>query len=78
MKRVYTVALIALLLVGFAGSITPAFGQSTSDPIMRVAWEVANETEQFTHSQQHSDWVFGPQPEIWIEYEWYRYSRKQL
>ncbi|TFH11286.1 MAG: hypothetical protein E4H14_01035 [Candidatus Thorarchaeota archaeon] len=69
MKKIYTIALIALLLVGFAGAITPAIAQATPDPIMRVAWQVANETEQFAHSQQHSDWVFGPQPEIWIEYD---------
>ena len=69
MKRIYTVALIALLLVGFAGSVTPAIAQTAPDPIMRVAWQVANETEQFAHSHQHSDWVFGPQPEIWIEYD---------
>ncbi|MGY5879908.1 MAG: hypothetical protein RTV31_06635 [Candidatus Thorarchaeota archaeon] len=69
MKRIYTVALIALLLVGFAGSVTPAIAQETPDPIMRVAWDVANKTEQFAHSNQHSDWVFGPQPEIWIEYD---------
>jgi len=69
MKKIYTIALIAMLLVGFVGAITPATAQTTPDPIMRVAWEVANETQQFTHSEQHSDWVFGPQPEIWIEYD---------
>ncbi|MGY5871818.1 MAG: hypothetical protein RTV72_06225 [Candidatus Thorarchaeota archaeon] len=69
MKKIYTVALIALLLVGVAGSITPAIAQTTPDPIMRVAWQVANETQQFEHSEQHSDWVFGPQPEIWIEFD---------
>jgi len=68
MKRIYTVTLIALLLVGVAGSISPAIAQTTPEPVMRVAWEVANETQQFEHSEQHSDWVFGPQPSIWIEY----------
>ena len=69
MKKLYTITLIALLLVGVAGSISPAAGQTTTEPIMRVAWQVANETQQFEHSHQHSDWVFGPQPEIWIEYD---------
>ncbi len=69
MKKVYTVTLIALLLVGFAYSITPAVAQTSPEPIMRVAWEVANETQQFSHSEQHSDWIFGPQPEVWIEYD---------
>ena len=68
MKRIYTVTLIALLLVGVAGSISPAIAQTTPEPVMRVAWEVANETQQFEHSEQHTDWVFGPQPSIWIEY----------
>ncbi|TFG29335.1 hypothetical protein EU528_09830, partial [Candidatus Thorarchaeota archaeon] len=69
MKRIYTVALIAMLLVSFAGAITPAIAQTTPEPQMRVAWQVANETRQFANSEQHSDWVFGPQPEIWIEYD---------
>ncbi|GAH03949.1 unnamed protein product, partial [marine sediment metagenome] len=69
MKRLYTVTLIALLLVGVAGSISPAVAQTTPEPVMRVAWEVANETQQFEHSEQHSDWVFGPQPEIWVEFQ---------
>jgi len=68
MKKIYTLSLIVLLLVGVAGSISPALGQTTTDPMMRVAWQVANETRQFEHSEQRSDWVFGPQPNIWIEY----------
>ncbi|MHA1134970.1 MAG: hypothetical protein ACTSSE_00625 [Candidatus Thorarchaeota archaeon] len=68
MKKIYTLTLITLLLVGVAGSISPAAGQITTEPVMHVAWEVANETRQFEHSEQHTDWVFGPQPEIWIEY----------
>ncbi|MCK5264990.1 MAG: hypothetical protein KAR03_05230, partial [Candidatus Thorarchaeota archaeon] len=68
MKRLYTVTLIALLLVGVAGSISPAIAQTTPEPVMRVAWEVANETQQFEHSEEHSNWIFGPQPSIWIEY----------
>ncbi|MGY5859224.1 MAG: hypothetical protein RTU63_07635 [Candidatus Thorarchaeota archaeon] len=69
MKKLYTVALIALLCVSVAGAIIPANAQTTPEPHMRVAWQVANETRQFEHSAQHSDWVFGPQPEIWIEYD---------
>jgi len=68
MKKIYTLSLITLLLVSIAGSISPALGQITTDPLMRVAWQVANETRQFEHSEQRSDWVFGPQPDIWIEY----------
>lgn len=68
MKKIYTITLIAILLVGVAGSISPALGQTTPEPMMRVAWQVANETQQFEHSEQRSDWVFGPQPSIWIEY----------
>ncbi len=69
MKKVYTVTLIALLLMSVVGSISPAIAQTTPEPTLRVAWEVANETRQFEHSAQHSDWVFGPQPDIWIEYD---------
>ena len=54
MKKIFTLTLIALLLVGVAGSISPALGQTTTDPMMRVAWEVANQTRQFEHSGDRS------------------------
>ncbi len=60
--------LITLLFISVAGSINPAVAQTTPDPVMHVAWEVAENTTQFEHSEQRSDWIFGPQPRIWIEY----------
>ncbi|TFG34311.1 hypothetical protein EU527_04165 [Candidatus Thorarchaeota archaeon] len=68
MRKLMTVMLIALLFISFAGAINPVVAQNTPDPILRVAWEVAEETIQVDHSEQHSDWVFGPQPTVWIEY----------
>ncbi|MFW9768570.1 MAG: hypothetical protein ACFFEM_07085 [Candidatus Thorarchaeota archaeon] len=69
MRKVYTITLIVILLVSVVGSISPAIAQSQRDPVLHVAWEVANDTRQFEHSEQHSDWIFGPQPDIWIEYD---------
>ncbi len=68
MRKTITIILISLLCISIAGSIYPAVAQRTSDPILRVAWEVANETVQVEHSEQQSHWVFGPQPTVTIEY----------
>ncbi|TFG32482.1 hypothetical protein EU527_10020 [Candidatus Thorarchaeota archaeon] len=68
MRKIITVMLITLLFVSFTGAINPAVAQTTPDPTLRVAWEVAEETIQVEHSEQHSHWVFGPQPTVWIEY----------
>jgi len=69
MKKVNTIMLIALLFVSFAITITPAIAQSPADPIMGVAWRVEEDNvTQFSHSEDQSNWIFGPQPRIWIAY----------
>jgi hypothetical protein len=68
MKKISTIALISILLVSTAGAVIPATAQASSEPAMGVAWRVENNITQFSHEDQHSDWVFGPQPSIWIGY----------
>ena len=69
MKKVNTITLIALLLVSFTVSIAPAIAQSPADPVMGVAWRVEeNNVTQFSHSEEQSNWIFGPQPRIRIQY----------
>ncbi|MFW9959811.1 MAG: hypothetical protein ACFFDV_02275 [Candidatus Thorarchaeota archaeon] len=68
MKKISTIAIISILLASTAGAVIPATAQASSDPAMGVAWEVENDITQFSHEEQHSDWIFGPQPSIWIGY----------
>ncbi|MFX1332158.1 MAG: hypothetical protein ACFE9W_11395, partial [Promethearchaeota archaeon] len=71
MKKGKTGFVMLVLLLGsalaFAGTrIVSAQGES--DPELRVGWQVVNETESFSHDDEHSEWVFGPQPTVWIGY----------
>jgi len=68
MKKINTIALISILIVSAAGAVIPAMAQTSSGPAMGVAWRVENNTTQFSHEEQHSDWIFGPQPGVWIGY----------
>jgi hypothetical protein len=69
MKKTNTIALIAMLVISFAITIAPAVAQSHADPAMGVAWVVEeNNVTQFEHSEEQSNWIFGPQPQITILY----------
>ncbi|MBN2228460.1 MAG: hypothetical protein JW779_02630 [Candidatus Thorarchaeota archaeon] len=68
MKKISTIMLITMLLVSIAGAVKPATAQSEAEPVLGVQWLVENETTQFSHEDQHSTWVFGPQPNVWIGY----------
>lgn len=69
MKKINTIMLIALLISSFAVTVVPAIAQSPADPIMGVAWRVEEDNvTQFAHSEEQSNWIFGPQPRIWIAY----------
>ncbi|MGY5875635.1 MAG: hypothetical protein RTU30_07810 [Candidatus Thorarchaeota archaeon] len=68
MKRAYSIILLGLLLgsaigmTGLASAQVPAPG----DPYVRVLWDTKNETRAWEHEDENSQWVFGPQPAIWI------------
>ncbi|MFW9966440.1 MAG: hypothetical protein ACFFEA_04740 [Candidatus Thorarchaeota archaeon] len=59
--------LLSSFALGFYGTGIVS-GQGESDPALHVGWQVVNETENFSHDQEHSEWVFGPQPNVWIGY----------
>jgi hypothetical protein len=68
MKKVTTLLVVTLILCGVAAMAGLASAQTSEDPYTRVVWETVYETHNFTHSEQNSQWVFGPQPSIWIAY----------
>jgi len=68
MKKITTLLVVTMILCGVAAMAGLASAQTSDDPYIRVAWETVSETHNFTHSEQNSQWVFGPQPSIWIEY----------
>ncbi|TFF91218.1 hypothetical protein EU545_05060, partial [Candidatus Thorarchaeota archaeon] len=68
MKKTNTVLLITLLFVSVAFAATQVTAQTAGEPMLGVAWQVEQDTEQFEHTEETSDWVFGPQPSVWIGY----------
>jgi hypothetical protein len=68
MKKIATLLVVTMILCGVAAMAGLASAQTSEDPYTRVAWETVSETINFTHSEQNSQWIFGPQPSIWIEY----------
>jgi len=47
---------------------TFANAQSESEPQIHVLWNEVDQYEEFGNSEQHSQWVFGPQPSTHISY----------
>jgi hypothetical protein len=68
MKKVTTLLVVTMILCGVAAMAGLVSAQTSEDPYVRVVWETVSETQNFTHSEQNSQWVFGPQPSIWIAY----------
>jgi hypothetical protein len=68
MKKIYTIALISILLASFVGTVVPATAQTAGEPALHVGWQVEEDTTQFSHDDQYSEWIFGEQPSIWIGY----------
>ncbi|MBY8997494.1 MAG: hypothetical protein KGD60_07170 [Candidatus Thorarchaeota archaeon] len=68
MKRINTVLIVALLVLSFAVTASFVSAQTTGDPFLYVAWDVTEEQDTFEHTEEHSQWVFGPQPTVEISY----------
>ncbi len=68
MKRTHTLFIIALLILSFAATASFVSAQTTGEPILYVAWDVSNEQDTFEHTEEHSQWIFGPQPTVDISY----------
>ncbi|MFW9907773.1 MAG: hypothetical protein ACFFEF_04300 [Candidatus Thorarchaeota archaeon] len=70
MKKIYTILLVTLLLIGVAASASFVAAQAPGDPYVAVAWQVVDEFDEISHSEQSSEWMFGPQPNIVVKYAW--------
>ncbi|MHA2361800.1 MAG: hypothetical protein ACXAB6_07730, partial [Candidatus Thorarchaeota archaeon] len=68
MKKTHTLVIIAVLLVSIAATASFASAQTSADPYVRVIWEEVDEFEEFQNSRENTQWVFGPQPGVWIGY----------
>ncbi|MHA1575816.1 MAG: hypothetical protein ACTSU3_00505, partial [Candidatus Thorarchaeota archaeon] len=68
MKKMYSIFIVALLLVGAVSAASFVSAQAPGDPYVAVGWEVVDQFEEISHGQESSDWMFGPQPTITIEY----------
>ncbi|TFG11542.1 hypothetical protein EU537_12145, partial [Candidatus Thorarchaeota archaeon] len=69
MKKIITTTIIALMLIGFISTGFFVSAQDPEDPFVYVGWDVENKTEELGHTEQSSQWLFGPQPTIIISYE---------
>ncbi|MGQ4911734.1 MAG: hypothetical protein ACP6KW_06135 [Candidatus Thorarchaeota archaeon] len=68
MKRINTILVVALLMFSMAAAVSFASAQTSGDPILHVEWQVNETSEDFEHSEQNSEWIFGPQPSVMISY----------
>lgn len=67
MKKAHTIIIIAMLLA----SVTAISGFATAqsgDPYVRVIWNTADELIEWENEASESQWIFGPQPTIWVGY----------
>jgi len=74
MKELNSMFLIVLL----AASAAPAIGvigfngfaaaQGGTEPFVHVGWNVTDDVQPIEHEVQNSQWIFGPQPHVWIGY----------
>jgi hypothetical protein len=67
-KRISTLTIIAVFAVSVVATASFAAAQTPTDPFIRVVWQVENDVTQFDNSAEHSEWVFGPQPKVWVGY----------
>jgi hypothetical protein len=68
MNKKYTILIVALLVVSFASTASFVAAQTPGQPFLYVAWEVTEELDTFEHTEEHSQWIFGPQPTVDIRY----------
>ena len=69
MKRISSILIMSLLFVSIIGSaVTIGLAQEPAPPAVGVVWEVVDEFEEFSHEEENSQWIFGPQPKVVIYY----------
>ncbi len=72
MRKSSTILIISLLVFSvFAtmSNMSLVTAQAAEDAYTHVTWNVINETTTESHEAQNSQWIFGPQPEIWVGYK---------
>ncbi len=68
MKKTNTILVIALIVLSFAVTASFVSAQTPGAPFLYVAWDVTEEQDTFEHTEEHSQWIFGPQPTVDISY----------
>ena len=68
MKRISSILIVALLVVMIGPSANFVSAQTTPSPVIRVGWNVIDQTQNISHTEQSSEWMFGAQPSIVIQY----------
>jgi hypothetical protein len=68
MNKKNSIFIVALLVVSFAATASFVSAQTTGSPFLYVAWEVTDEQDTFEHTEEHSQWIFGPQPTVDVLY----------
>ena len=68
MKKQYAILIVAILVLSFASAASFVAAQTGVGPVIGVAWEVTSEQDTFEHTEEHSQWIFGPQPTVDILY----------
>ncbi len=68
MKETHALFIVALLVMSFAATTSFVQAQTTGAPLLYVSWEVSDEPDTFEHTEQNSQWIFGPQPSVTTRY----------
>ncbi|MFX1485292.1 MAG: hypothetical protein ACFFCP_19130, partial [Promethearchaeota archaeon] len=68
MKKTNTILIVAILVLSFATTASFVSAQTSGDPFLYVAWDVTDEQDTFEHTEEQSQWIFGPQPTVGISY----------
>ncbi|MBD3160356.1 MAG: hypothetical protein GF309_16370, partial [Candidatus Lokiarchaeota archaeon] len=68
MKKIGTILILGIIVLSAVYGISYGTAQETGDPELNVSWRVEDEVEDFEHTSQNSQWVFGPQPTLWLGY----------
>ncbi len=68
MKKQNTLLIITILVVSVFSMNGLTLAQASSDPELQVSWQVVDEFNEHERHDQNSQWIFGPQPTVWVGY----------
>ena len=64
----FTILLIGILLFSVAASANMVAAQAPGDPFIQVTQILVDQFNETSNEAESSLWVFGPQPEIYVQY----------